>query len=65
MGILKKNRFKENIPLEVKDFHDEPISLLMTVKETYVTVTGSVSPFEREKLFKTGSQSTFKSIQSK
>jgi len=65
MGILKKNRFKEKIPFEVIDFHDEPISLLTTVKETYITVTGSVSPFEREKLFKTGSQSTFKSIQSK
>jgi hypothetical protein len=65
MGILRTNRFKENTPFEVKDFHDEPISVMTTVKETYVTASGSVSPFERESSFKTGSENTFKSTQSK
>lgn len=65
MGILKKNRFKENIPFEVKDFKDEPIGIMTTVKESYVTDSGPVSPFERESVFKTGSENTFKSTQSK
>ena len=65
MGILRTRRFKENIPFEVKDFHEEPISYMKPVKETYITAVGSVSPFERERLFKTGSINTFKSTQPK
>jgi hypothetical protein len=65
MGILRTNRFKENTPFEVKDFHDEPISVMTTVKETYITACGSPGPFERESSFKTGSENTFKSTQSK
>lgn len=65
MGILEKSRFKENIPFEVKDFKDEPIGIMSRVKESFVTGPGPSSTFERESVFKTGFQNTFKSIQSK
>ena len=65
MGILRKRRFKENKPFEVKDLNEEPIGIMNTVKETFITVSAFVCPFERESLFKTGSEYTFKSIKSK
>lgn len=65
MGILRTKRFKENIPFEVKDFRDEPIRAVMTVKEVHITEFDSLSPFKRKSLFKTGSEYTFKSIKSK
>lgn len=65
MGILRKNRFKENTPFEVKDFIDDPIKAAMTVKETYMAGLDSLKPFKQESSFKTGSENTFKSTQSK
>ncbi|GEM_PF-2296054 len=65
MGILRKNRFKENTPFEVKDFHDEPIEVDQTVSEIYIADFDSFKPFKRESSFKTGSENTFKSTQSK
>ncbi len=65
MGILRKNRFKENTPFEVRDFIDEPIKAGKAVKEIFITDFESFKPFKRDNLFKTGSANTLKSIQSK
>jgi hypothetical protein len=48
MGILRKNRFKENTPFEVKDLYDEPIDVVMTVSEIYIADFNSFKPFKRE-----------------
>ena len=65
MGILRKNRFKENTPFEVKIFHDEPISALHTVKDIFTTEFVLFNSFELDSLFKTGPDNTLKAIQSK
>ncbi len=65
MGILRKNRFKENTPFEVKDPYDEPVGVVMTASEIYIADFDSFKPFKRENSFKTGSENTFKSAQSK
>ena len=65
MGILEKNRFKENIPFEVNDYIDEPIDAAKTVKEIFIADFESFKTFERESSFKTGSRHTLKAIQPK
>ncbi len=59
MGILRKNRFRDNTPFEVKDFHDEPVDAAMTVKEICMADFDSFKPFKRESSFKTGSENSF------
>ena len=48
MGILEKNRFKENIPFEVNDYIDEPIDAGKTVEEAFIADFESFKSFERE-----------------
>ena len=56
MGILKKNRFKENTPFGVKDFIDEPIKAVKTVNEIFITDFESFNPSNETTYLKRGLQ---------